>query len=141
MFCVPNPGTLVRDQKCPFVCPFASYAISIRFQLLFSGLQCLHNWDVQEQLFLAPLSTSASSFGYLAPPGQFLMGDKFFVGTEKTICMNMNYKFLTAIFRIILTQIYYVFLVLFTVFQFDLEKFISKNCKYIFFYQNFCTFG
>ena len=25
--------------------------------------------------------------------------------------------------------------------QFDLEKFISKNCKYIFFYQKICTLG
>ena len=26
-------------------------------------------------------------------------------------------------------------------FHFDLEKFISKNCKYIFFYQKFAHFG
>ena len=49
----------------------------------------------------------------------------------------MNYNYLTTIFRSILTQIC-VFLVLFTIFHFDLEKFISKNCKYIiFFYQTF----
>ena len=30
---------------------------------------------------------------------------------------------------------------LFTIFQFDLEKFTSKNCKYIFFYQEFVHFG
>ena len=32
-------------------------------------------------------------------------------------------------------------LVLFTIFHFDLEKFISKNCKYIFFYQKFVHLG
>ena len=31
----------------------------------------------------------------------------------------------------------YVFLALFTIFHFDLEKFIGKNCKYIIFYQKF----
>ena len=54
--------------------------------------------------------------------------------------MNMNYNYLTAIFRSILTQVY-VFLVLFTIFHFDLEKFISKNSKYIFFYQKFVHLG
>ena len=54
--------------------------------------------------------------------------------------MNMNYNYLTTVYRSILTQIY-VFLVLFTIFYFDLEKFISKNCKYIFFYQKFVHFG
>ena len=39
--------------------------------------------------------------------------------------MNMNYNYLTTIFRSILTQIH-VFLVLITIFHFDLEKFISK---------------
>ena len=34
-----------------------------------------------------------------------------------------------------------MFLVLFTIFHFDLEKFISKNCKYIFFYQKFVYLG
>ena len=52
----------------------------------------------------------------------------------------MNYNYLTTIFRSTLTQIC-VFLVLFTIFHFDLEKFISKNCKYIFFYQNFEHLG
>ena len=42
--------------------------------------------------------------------------------------------------RSILTQIY-VFLVLFTDFHFHLVKFISKNCKYIFFYQKFVHLG
>ena len=54
--------------------------------------------------------------------------------------MNINYNHLTTIFRSILTQIY-VFLVIFTIFHFDLEKFISKNCKYIFFYQKFVDLG
>ena len=54
--------------------------------------------------------------------------------------MNMNYNYLTTILRSILTQIY-VFLVLFTIFHFDLEKFISKNCQYIFFYQKFVHLG
>ena len=48
----------------------------------------------------------------------------------------MNYNYLTTIFRSILTKVY-VLLVLFIIFHFDLEKFISKNCKYIFFYQKF----
>ena len=39
-----------------------------------------------------------------------------------------------------MTQIY-VFVLLFTFFHFDLEKFISKNCKYIFFYQKFVHLG
>ena len=34
-----------------------------------------------------------------------------------------------------------MFLVLFTIFHFDLEKIISTNCKYIFFYQKFVHFG
>ena len=42
--------------------------------------------------------------------------------------------------RSILTQIY-VLLVLFTDFHFHLVKFISKHCKYIFFYQNFVHLG
>ena len=54
--------------------------------------------------------------------------------------MSMNYYYLTAIFRSILTQIY-VYLVLFTIFHFDFEKFISKNCKHIFFYQKFVYLG
>ena len=54
--------------------------------------------------------------------------------------MNMNYNYLTTILRSILTQIY-VFLLLFTIFHFDLEKFISKNCKYICFYQKFVHLG
>ena len=48
----------------------------------------------------------------------------------------MNYNYLTTIFRSILTHIY-VYLVLFTIFHFDVGKVISKNCKYIFFYQKF----
>ena len=34
-------------------------------------------------------------------------------------------------------RLIYVFLVLFTIFQFELEKFKRKNCKYIYFYQKF----
>ena len=48
----------------------------------------------------------------------------------------MNFNDLTTIYRNILTQLY-VFLVLFTIFHFDLEKFISKNCKYIVFNPKF----
>ena len=39
-----------------------------------------------------------------------------------------------------MTQLF-VFLVLFTIFHFDLEKFLSKNCKYIFFYHKFVYLG
>ena len=63
-----------------------------------------------------------------------------FLSVEKTICMNMNYNYFTTIFRSTLTQIY-VFLALFTTFLFYLAKFISKNCKYIFFYQKFVHLG
>ena len=45
---------------------------------------------------------------------------------------ELQFKYLTTIYSSILTQIY-VFLVLFTDFHFDLEKFMSKNCNYIFF--------
>ena len=45
-----------------------------------------------------------------------------------------------TIFRSILTKIN-VFLVLFTIFHLDLEKFIIKNCKYKCFYQKFVHFG
>ena len=45
-----------------------------------------------------------------------------------------NYKYS------ILTQIY-VFLVLFTIFAFDIEPFISKNVKNILFYQKFVHFS
>ena len=55
--------------------------------------------------------------------------------------MNMNYNYLTTIYRSILTQIY-EFLVLFTIFHFDTEKFIGKQtCKCIFFYQKFVHLG
>ena len=52
----------------------------------------------------------------------------------------MNYNYQTKRFRSILTQIY-VFLVLLIIFHFDFEKFISKNCKYIFFYQKVVHLG
>ena len=51
--------------------------------------------------------------------------------------MNNNYL---TIYRSILTQID-VFLLLFTIFHFDLEKFISKNCTYVFFDQKFVHLG
>ena len=75
-------------------------------------------------------------------PGLILFAILWHAGwsLEKTICMNMNYNYLTTIFRSILTQIY-VFLVLFTIFHFDLEKLISKNCKYTFFHQKFLHLG
>ena len=50
--------------------------------------------------------------------------------------MNKNCTYPTTIWISILTQIY-VFLVLFTIFAFDLETFISKNWKNILFYQKF----
>ena len=46
--------------------------------------------------------------------------------------MNINYNYLTTIYRSILTHIN-VFLVLFTIFHFDLEKFTRKICKNIYF--------
>ena len=49
-------------------------------------------------------------------------------------------NYLTAIFRSMLTT-YYVFVVLDTIFQFDLEKFISKNWKYIFSTRNLYILG
>ena len=52
----------------------------------------------------------------------------------------MNYNYLTTIYRSSLTQIY-VFPVLFTIFHFDLEKIISKYCKYIFFCQKCVHLG
>ena len=42
--------------------------------------------------------------------------------------MNINYNYLTTVFGSILIQIY-VFLVLCTIFHFDIEKFISKNLQ------------
>ena len=54
--------------------------------------------------------------------------------------MNKNYTYPTTIWISILTQIY-VFLVLFTIFAFDLETFISKNWKNILFYQKIVHLG
>ena len=59
---------------------------------------------------------------------------------EKTICMNMNYNYPTAIFRSILTQILCISGIIYN-FWSDLEKFTSKNGKYIFFYQKFVHLG
>ena len=64
----------------------------------------------------------------------------FMLTLEKTICMKMNYNYLTIIYRSILTQIY-VFLVYFSIFYFDPEKFMAKNCKYISFNQKFVHLG
>ena len=47
---------------------------------------------------------------------------------DKNVTMNNNYSYPTTIWVSILTQIY-VFLVLFTIFAFDLETFISKIGK------------
>ena len=52
----------------------------------------------------------------------------------------MNYNYLNTIFRSILTKIY-VFLVLFTSSHFNLEMFISINCKCIFFTRNLYILG
>ena len=51
----------------------------------------------------------------------------------------MNYNYLT-IYRSILTQID-VFLLLFTIVHFDLEKFISKNFTCVFFEKKFVHLG
>ena len=55
--------------------------------------------------------------------------------------MIMNYTdYLTTIFRSILPK-YYVYLVLFTIFQFDLEKFTSKIENIYFSTRNLYIFG
>ena len=59
---------------------------------------------------------------------------------DKNVNMNKNYSYRTTISKSILTQIY-VCLVLLTIFYFYHEKFISKNCKNIFFYQKFVHLG
>ena len=59
---------------------------------------------------------------------------------DKNVTMNKNYSYPTTIWVGILTQ-RYVFLVLFTIFAFDLGKFISKNWKNILFYQKFVHLG
>ena len=51
---------------------------------------------------------------------------------DKNVKMNKNYSYPTTISEGILTQMY-VFLVLFTFFDFNHGKFISKNRKNIFF--------
>ena len=55
--------------------------------------------------------------------------------------MNINFNYLTTTFRSILFKSIYIFLVLFTIINFDLEKLINKNCKYIFFYQKCVHLG
>ena len=59
---------------------------------------------------------------------------------DKKATMKKNYSYPTTIWVRILTQVY-VFLVLFTIFAFDLETFISKNWKNILFYQKFVHLG
>ena len=54
--------------------------------------------------------------------------------------MTKIYSYPTTIWESILTQIN-LFLILFTIFAFDLEKFISKNWKNICFYQKFVHLG
>ena len=48
---------------------------------------------------------------------------------------------LKLIQSVLIFSLIYVFLVLFTIFHFDLEKFPSKTCKYILFNQKFVHFG
>ena len=54
--------------------------------------------------------------------------------------MKMIYNYRTAKFRGILTQILCISGSIYK-FQFDLEKFISKKCKYIFFSYKFVHLG
>ena len=64
----------------------------------------------------------------------------YWVNFDKNVTMNKNYSYPTTIWVSILTQIY-VFLVLFTIFAFDLETFISKIWKNILFYKKFVHLG
>ena len=59
---------------------------------------------------------------------------------DKNVNMNNNYRYPTTICESILTQIY-VFLVLFTSFDFHHKIFICKTRKNIFFYQKFVHLG
>ena len=59
---------------------------------------------------------------------------------RKNSCMTMNNNYPTTIFRSILTQYVCISGIIYN-FHFDLEKFISKNCKYIFFYHKVVHFG
>ena len=54
--------------------------------------------------------------------------------------MNMNYSNLTTMYESIFAQMY-VLLVLFTIFAFYHEIFLSQNCKKIFFYQKYVYLG
>ena len=58
----------------------------------------------------------------------------------KNVTMNKNYSYPTTIWVSILTQIY-IFIVLFTIFAFDLETFLSKNWKNALFFQKFVHLG
>ena len=104
---------------------------------------CMNN------LYISPRSLYAPTYSFKAISSMFISLFRFsfrfnivgnnvtrWVNSEKTVCMNMNYDYLATIYRSILAQIY-VFLVLFTILHFGLEKIIGKNCKCIFFYQKF----
>ena len=54
--------------------------------------------------------------------------------------MNINYNDLATIFRRILTQIQCISGIIYN-FAYDLEKFTSKNCKYIFSTKNLYILG
>ena len=54
--------------------------------------------------------------------------------------MNMNYSYQASMHESILAQIC-VFLVLFTIFAFYHEKFLSKKLQKIFFYQKYVHLG
>ena len=55
--------------------------------------------------------------------------------------MNMNYNYLTTIFRSMFDPIFFLFLVLFTIFHFDIEKFISKIVNIYFSTRNLYIVG
>ena len=54
--------------------------------------------------------------------------------------MNMSYSYPNTMYENILAQMY-VFLVLFTIFAFYHDVFLSKNGEKIFFYQKYVHFG
>ena len=62
------------------------------------------------------------------------------VNLNKTICMNMTYHHLTAIFRSISTQILCISGIIYN-FSITPWKVHKQNCKYIFFYQKFVHMG
>ena len=54
----------------------------------------------------------------------------------RTTVIELQYVYI----KVFLTKMY-VYLVLFTIFDFSHEKFISKNCKNIYYYQKFVHLG